>query len=84
MPFIKSSASERRTYTVAVILLLGKIMPSYSYYKEKKLVYIIIVAPFSHQPSLYIEYTKLNIYLSYNIRSVSNTKYLYFIYPYSL
>ena len=47
MPFIRSLASKRRAYTVAVILLLSEIMPSYSYYKEKKLVYITIIAPFS-------------------------------------
>ena len=75
MPFIRSSASKHYTYTVAVILLLGKIMPSYSHYEEKKLVYIIIIIPFSRQPSFYIKYTKLNIYLSYNVKSVSNTKY---------
>ena len=47
MPFIRSLVSKRRAYIVVVILFLGEIMPSYSYYKEKKLVYIIIVAPFS-------------------------------------
>ena len=48
MPFIRSLASKRRAYTVVVIFLLGEIMPSYSYYKEKKLVYIIIITSFSH------------------------------------
>ena len=47
MPPIRSLVSKRRTYIVAVILLLGEIMPSYSYYKEKKLVYVIIIALFS-------------------------------------
>ena len=84
MPPIRSLASKRRTYTVAVILLLGEIIPSYSHYKEKKLIYIIIIAPFSRQPSFYIKCTKLNICLSYNVKSVSNTKYLYLIYFYSL
>ena len=84
MPRIRSLASERRTYAVAVILLLGEIMPSYSYCNEKKLVYIIIIAPFSHQPSFYFKYTKSNIYLSCNVRSVSNAECLYFIYLYSL
>ena len=76
MPSIRSSASKHRAYTIAVILLLGEIMPSYSRYEEKKLVYIIIIAPASHQPSFCVKYTKLNIYLSCNVRSVSNTKYL--------
>ena len=48
MPPIRSSASKRRAYTVAMIFLLGEIMPSCSRYKEKKLVYIIIIALFSH------------------------------------
>ena len=47
MPLIRFLASKRRAYTVAIILLLGEVMPSYSYYKEKKLVYIIIIAFFS-------------------------------------
>ena len=64
-------------YIVAVILLLGEIMPSYSCYKEKKLVYIVIIAPFNYQPSFYIKYTKSNIYLFCNIKSVSNIKYIF-------
>ena len=84
MPFIRSLASACRAKLVAVILLLSEIMPSYSCYEEKKLVYIIIIAFFSHQPSSYIKCTKLNIYLSYNIRSVPDIEYLYFIYLYSL
>ena len=47
MPFIRSSAFKRLTRCfklVAVILLLGKIIPTYSYYIEKGLVYIIIIA----------------------------------------
>ena len=48
MPPIKSLVSKRHTYIVAVILSLGKIMPSYSHYKEEKLVYIIITALFSY------------------------------------
>jgi hypothetical protein len=76
MPPIRSSASEHRAYTVVVILLLGEIMPSYSRCKEKKLVYITIIAPFSHQPSSYIECTKSNIRLSCNVKSVSDAKYM--------
>ena len=47
MPLIRSLASERRAYAVAVIFLLGEIMPSYSYCKEKKLVCVTIIAFFS-------------------------------------
>ena len=47
MPPIRSLVFKYCAHAVAVILLLGEIMPSYSCYKEKKLVYIIIVALFS-------------------------------------
>ena len=77
MPFIRSLVSKRRTYVIAVILLLGEIMPSYSYYKEKKLVYIIIIALFSYQPFSYFKCTKSNIYLSCNVKSVSNTECIF-------
>ena len=77
MPFIRSLVSKHRAYTVAVILFFGEIMPSCSYCEEKKLVYITIAALFSCQPSFYIKYTKFNIYLSCNIKLVSNTKYIF-------
>ena len=76
MPPIRSSASKRCTYTVTVIFLLSEIMPSCSRCEEKKLVYITIVTLFSRQPSSYIKYTKSNMYLSCNIRSVSDAKCL--------
>ena len=76
MPPIRSLVSERRAHTVAVILLFSEIMPSCSHYKEKKLVYITIIAPFSRQLSFYIKYTKLNIHSSYNVRLVSDAKCL--------
>ena len=76
MSLVRILAFKRHTYIILVILLLGEIMPIYSYYTEKKLVYIIIIALFSCQPSSYIKCIKLNIYSSYNIRLVSNTKYL--------
>ena len=84
MPPIRSLASKRRAYIVIVILLLGEIIPSYSYCEEKKLVYIIIIAPSNYQPSFYFKCTKLNMYSSYNIKLVSNAKYLYLIYFCSL
>ena len=82
MFFIRSLVSKRCTYIVATILLLGKIMPIYSHYTEKKLVYITIITPFSHQPFSYIKCIKLNIRLFYNIKSVSNTEYIFFIFRY--
>ena len=67
MTFIRSLASKYCTYIIAVILLLSKIMPTCSCYAKKKLVYIIIIAPFSRQLSFCSECTQLNIYLSYDI-----------------
>ena len=51
MPFVRSLASKCTTCCfklVAVILLLGKIMPTYSYYIEKGLMCIIIIALLGH------------------------------------
>jgi len=62
---------------VAVILLLGKIILIYSYYTNKKLVCIAIAALSSCQPSFYFKYTSINIQSSYNVYSVSNTKYIF-------
>ena len=76
MPLVRSLVSERCTHTVAVILLLSKIIPSCSCCEERKLVYIIIIAFSGHQLSFYIKCTKLNMCLSYNIRLVSNAKCL--------
>ena len=80
MPFIKSLAFKCRACIIILILLLSVIMPIYSYCAEKKLVYIIIIAPFNRQPSSYSKYTKLNMYSSCNIKSVFNAKYVLFIY----
>ena len=53
-------------------------MPIYSYYAEKKLVYITIAALFSRQPSSYSKCIKLNICFSCNVKLVFNTKYVFF------
>jgi hypothetical protein len=47
MLFIRFTASERRIYIIVLILSLGEIMPTYSHYTVKGLIYIIITAPFS-------------------------------------
>ena len=78
MPPIRSSVFERTAYyfkLVAVIFLLNKIIPTYSRYMEKGLVYIIIIALLGCQPSSYTKYTKLNMRSSCDIRLVSNAKY---------
>ena len=77
MPPIRSLASKRYTCVVVVIFLFGEIMPSCSYYKEKKLVYIIIAALSSYQPSFCVKCTKLNICLSCDIQSVSDIEYTF-------
>jgi hypothetical protein len=47
MPFVRFLASKCCTYIVVLILLLGEIMLTYSYYIVKGLVYIAIITPFS-------------------------------------
>ena len=87
MPPIRSSAFKCTAYyfkLVAVILLLGEIIPTCSYYIEKGLIYIAIIAPLGRQPSFYTKCTKLNMRSSCNIKLVSNAKYIYLIYFYIL
>ena len=75
MPPIRSSASKRRARVVLKILSLSKVIPTYSCCSKKKLVYVAITSPSSYQPSSYTKCIKANIRSSYNVRSVSNTKY---------
>ena len=87
MPPVRSLAFKRTARhfkLIAVIFLLSKIMPIYSYYMEKGLVYVAIIAPLGRQPSFYAKCTKLNIRLSYNVRLVSNAKYMFLICLYAL
>ena len=79
MPPIRTSLSSTNyyVYIVAFIQSLGEVMPTYSHCSNKKLVYITIAAPSSRQPSFYSKCTSTNIYSSYNVRSVSNTKYTF-------
>ena len=60
-------ASKRYARVVKIIVLFSKIMPSYSYYIKKKLLYIVIIALSSCQPSFYFKCTKLNIRLSCDV-----------------
>ena len=73
-----SIASICRAVLVAFILSINKVMFSCSHYIKKGLIYITIIAPSSRQPLSYTMYIKANIYSSYNICSVSNTKYIYY------
>jgi len=53
--------AQRHARVIAVILSLSEVIPSYSRYIEKGLVYIVIAAPFGRQPSSYSECTSANI-----------------------
>ena len=79
MLLVRSSASERRAYVVAVILSLSEIMPTCSCCVLKGLVCVAIIALLGCQPSSYTKYTKLNMRLSYDVKLVSNTKCAFFI-----
>ena len=70
MPPTRSLISKHSAYyskLIAIILLLGKTILFYSRYTEKGLVYIIITALSSCQPSSCAKCTKLNICTLYNI-----------------
>ena len=87
MPPIRSlifKRTARRSKLVAIIFSLGEIIPTYSYYMEKGLVYIIIIAPLSCQPFFYIKCIKLNMRLSCNIRLISNAKCMFLMRLYAL
>ena len=84
MPFIRSLVSKRCAYIVAVILLLSEIMPTYSRCVLKGLVYIIIMAFLSRQPSFYAKCTKSNMRSSCDIRLVFNAKCVYLMRSYIL
>ena len=75
MPPIRSSIFGYYNKLITFIISINKVIPSYSYYIKKGLVYITITAPSSRQSSSYTKYTKANIRSSYDIRSISNTKY---------
>ena len=69
--------SVRYAVLVALILSIGKVMPSCSYYVEKGLVYIMIAAPSSRQPLSYAKCIKLNMCVSCNVCFVLSAKYMY-------
>ena len=84
MPFIRFLVSKHCAYIVKIIVLLSEIMSFYSCCIVKGLVYIIIINLSNCQPLFYSKCIILNVYSSYNIRSVSNTEYIFFIYLTSL
>jgi hypothetical protein len=80
MPFIRSLVFKYHTLLMASILLNSEIMNPYSYYIKKGLVYIAFISPSRHQPFFYLEYTKANTQLFYNIYSIPLNKYIYIYY----
>ena len=74
MPFIRSFAFKRCTKLISTIISFGEIMPSCSRYIERKLLYIIIIAPFSRQPSSCTKCTWANMRSFYDVRLIFNTK----------
>ena len=79
MPFIRSLASIYRILLTASISLNSKIISPYSYYAKKGLVYIIIIIPFSCQPSSYSKCTKANTCSLCDVCLVSINKYWVYI-----
>ena len=77
MPSIRFLASMHCVLLATSISLNGEIMSPYSHYAKKGLVYIAIIAPFSHQPSSCFKCTKANTYSLYNMRLVSTNKYIF-------
>ena len=71
MPLVRSLVSKRRAYIITVILLLSKIIPTYSRCVLKGLVCIIIIAPLSRQPFSYTKCIKSNIYLALDTDLIS-------------
>ena len=80
MPLIRSSTSKRYTLLTTSISLNREIISPYSYYAKKGLVYIIIIFPFSYQPSFYFKCTKANTYLLCDVRLMSFNKYRFLRY----
>ena len=74
MPPIRSTASRRYNKLITLIISVSKVIPSYSCYVKKGLVYITIAAPSGRQSFSYIKCIKANMRSSCDVRSVSNAK----------
>ena len=79
---IRSLASAYYMLLATFISLNSKIMSPCSHYIKKGLVCITITVSFSHQPSFYLEYTKANTRLLYNMHLVSTNKYKFSVFKY--
>ena len=67
MPLVRSLVFKRYTYIANTIVSLSEIMPIYSHYVIKGLIYITITALFSRKPLSCSNYIKLNIHLTCDI-----------------
>ena len=77
MPLIRFLASVRYILLAISISLDGEIMSPYFCYTKKGLVCVIIIAPFSCQPSSYFKCTKANTCSLCDIRSVFTNEYMF-------
>ena len=77
MPFIRFLASVHYALLAAFISLDSEIISPYSYYVKKGLVYIIIIAFSSCQPSFYSKYTKANTCSLCDVCLVFTNKYIF-------
>ena len=77
MPLVRSLISKRCTKLVSIIISFGEIMPSYLCCVKRKLLYVVIAALFSYQPSFYTKCTWANMRAFYNIYLVFNIKYVF-------
>ena len=80
MPLVRSLTSKHYTLLAISISLSSKIISSCSCYAKKGLVCIMITTPFSRQPSFYLECTKTNICLLYNVYLISINKCIFMLY----
>jgi len=74
MPLIRSSASDYCNWLITTILSLGKVMPSCSCCVEKVLVCVTIAFLTGRQLSSCIKCMQVNMQLSCNVWSVSDTE----------
>jgi hypothetical protein len=75
MPPIRFTASECYTPFTISISFNREIINPYSRYMKKGLVYIALISPSRYQPFSYLECTKVNTQLLYNIYFIPFNKY---------
>jgi hypothetical protein len=76
MSFIRFTTFKYYILFTISISLNREIISPYSCYIKNGLIYIVLISPFSCQPFSYLECTKINTYLLYNIHSIPLNKYI--------